>query len=109
MLHFNPTHFGVEVSGIDLSRPLDATTQQALRDAYNEYGVVVFHDQKLTKQQLVEASRAFGDLEIHPLANAIDKEIPEITVISTRGVMGDVEPENDDDLVGKIKWHMDHT
>ena len=108
MLKLNPTHFGVEVAGVDLSRPLDATTQQSLRDAYDEYGLVVFHDQKLTKQQLVTASSAFGELEIHPLANAIDKEIPEITIISTRGVMGDVEPENEEDLVGKIKWHTDH-
>jgi taurine dioxygenase len=109
MLQLKPTHFGVEVSGVDLREPLDATTQQALRDAYDEYGIVVFHDQTLTKQQLVTASCTFGELEIHPLSNAIDKEVPEILVVSTHGVMGDVEPENDEYLVGKIDWHTDHT
>jgi len=107
MLQIKPTPFGAEISGIDLAQPADQATQRALLDAFNEYGLVIFHDQKLTKKELVAASLSFGELEIHPLTNAIDKEVPEILVISTRGTMGDVAPENKEELVGRIDWHTD--
>jgi len=107
MLQLKQTPFGAEISGVDLSRPAAPELSRALMDAYNEYGLVVIRDQTLTKQQLVEASRSFGELEIHPLANAIDKEVPEILIISTHGTMGDVTPGGEDELVGKIDWHTD--
>jgi len=106
-MELRPTSFGVEVLGIDLSQSLDSATSLKLREAFDEYGVVLVRDQKLTKQQLVAASRSFGELEIHPLTNAIDKDAPEILVISTHGTKGDVAPDINDDFVGKIEWHTD--
>ena len=56
--------FGVEIDGIDLSQPLDASTVRALWDAIDRYSVVVFHKQRLTDTQLRDFAALFGPLEI---------------------------------------------
>ena len=50
---------GVEVEGIDLARrsPQD---DRMLKELYDEHGLVVFREQKLTKQQLVDAGAPFA-------------------------------------------------
>ena len=53
-----------EVEGIDLTRPLDAARAQALWEAIERYGVLVFHDQRLGDEQLRDFASTFGKLEI---------------------------------------------
>ena len=43
---------GAEISGVDLSRPLDAATQAAIHDALLKWRVLFFRDQDLTNDQL---------------------------------------------------------
>jgi taurine dioxygenase len=98
---------GVVVEGLDLSRPLTPELKAELGALFDAEGLLVLKDQTLTKRQLVDATYAFGEPEIHPLANAIDREVPEILVISTHGRDGDVAPADPDELVGRIDWHTD--
>lgn len=58
--------FGAEIGGIDLTRPLDAETAQAVRDAQNKYGVTVYRDTHLTDETHIAFSRVFGYLELAP-------------------------------------------
>ncbi len=51
---------GAEVSGIDLSQPIDADTSEALSQALAEHLALVFHDQTLTPEQYLAAAGAFG-------------------------------------------------
>jgi taurine dioxygenase len=51
---------GAEVSGVDLSRPLDAAAREALAQALAEHLALVFHDQDLTPDQYLAAAEAFG-------------------------------------------------
>src|SRR5262249_54160166 len=51
---------GAEVSGVDLSRPLDAATRENLAQALAEHLALVFHDQELTPDQYLAAAEAFG-------------------------------------------------
>ncbi len=97
---------GVEVEGVDLSRP---TPQQnaAVKKLYDEHGLVVFSGQKLSKQQLVDTGAAFGGTMIDPPATVRDPEVPGIVVISTRGTTGDVVPKDPNELVGDLEWHTD--
>lgn len=53
-----------EVSGIDLARPLGAAQTAAIEQALDRYGVLVFRGQRLTDEQQLAFSRAFGELEI---------------------------------------------
>lgn len=97
---------GVEVEGVDLARP-SSQQNAAVKELYDKHGLVVFRNQKLTKQQLVNSGAAFGGTMIDPPATVRDPEVAGIVVISTRGTTGNVIPKDPDALVGDLEWHTD--
>lgn len=66
MIQVRPVHplVGAEVSGVDLTRPLDDETFAAIREAFARYSVLVFHDQPVDDEQQMAFSRRFGPLEV---------------------------------------------
>ena len=60
--HVTPD-FVSEISGVDLTRPLDRDTVAAISAAIDHAGVLVFHDQAIDDAQQQAFSRNFGDLE----------------------------------------------
>ena len=56
--------FAAEASGVDLSRPIDAATVDAIWRAIDEHAVIVFRDQRLDDTQLRDVAARFGPLEI---------------------------------------------
>jgi len=58
----NPLHpsLGAEIAGVDLGKPLDPATREALQRALAEHLALVFHDQSLTPDQYLAAVTAFG-------------------------------------------------
>ena len=57
-----PLHrsLGAEISGVDLSAPIDAATRDALSHALADHLALVFHDQSLTPEQYLAAAGMFG-------------------------------------------------
>jgi taurine dioxygenase len=98
---------GVIIESVELSAPLGPPVAAELRTLLDQEGLLLLKGQSLTKQQLVEVTHIFGEPEIHPLVNAIDRDNPEILIISTHGRDGDVIPHDPDELVGCIDWHTD--
>ena len=96
---------GAEIIGVDLSRDLDHETFNKIRDAYYQYSVIFFRDQKLTSQQHVNFSRRFGDLEIHVLKQYLLPKHPEILVISN--IIEDGKPIGLADAGRVAVWHTD--
>ena len=64
-LTITPVHplFAAEIGGVDLTRPLDDVLFARVAAAFDEYSVLVFHDQALTDEQQVAFSSRFGPLE----------------------------------------------
>ena len=56
--------FGGEVSGIDITKPLTREQAAAIEAGMDQYGVLVFHDQRFTDETQVAFSRNFGELEV---------------------------------------------
>ncbi|HTO10913.1 MAG TPA: TauD/TfdA family dioxygenase [Candidatus Binatia bacterium] len=56
--------FAAQVNGVDLTRPLDAADWVAIRAAFDEHSVLVFHGQALDDDKQVAFSRRFGGLEV---------------------------------------------
>jgi len=54
---------GVEVSGIDLSKPLTPDEVASMTKAWEEYGVLVFHDQHLSSEEQQRVARYFGEIQ----------------------------------------------
>ncbi|ABW14071.1 Taurine dioxygenase [Parafrankia sp. EAN1pec] len=51
---------GATTSGVDLREPLDLDTVQAIRQALLDHGVIFFHDQELTRDQMRALVAHFG-------------------------------------------------
>ena len=52
---------GAEICGVDLSRPVDSETAEALRDAWHRFALLVFRDQALDDGALRRSARWLGD------------------------------------------------
>lgn len=91
-------HCGAEVQGIDLARPLETATIDALSHALAEYCVLFFRDQSLTPEQQKKFGRHFGELHLHPAWPRLVDDHPEIMEIYS--------DENSTRIAGE-HWHSD--
>src|SRR6202023_1076145 len=84
-----PIHpvFAGEVTGIDISRPLDTEQVAAIEAGMDRYAVLTFRDQPLTDDQQLGFSRNFGELEV-TLAGQMAK--PEDRRLGDRLELGDI-------------------
>ena len=90
---------GAEVTGIDLTRPLDEPTVEALKQAHAEHGVLVFPDQIISSEDLKRFGRYFGELTVHPFSTSA-AESPELIVYDNK----EGNPPAATDV-----WHTDET
>lgn len=58
--------FGAEVSGVDISRPLEAQLRAAIIEVQNTYGVTVWRNTGLDDETHIAFSRIFGHVELAP-------------------------------------------
>lgn len=98
------THLGAEITGVDLSQPLDDDTFAAIRSAFFQHEVVFFRDQHLTPDQQIAFSRRFGVLEQHVRKESRLEGYPEVLVISNV-LDGEGVPIGSQDA-GRF-WHSD--
>jgi len=90
---------GAEVTGVDLSKPLDAAAVRTISDAHANYEVLVFPQQKISAQDLMRFGRYFGELSVHPFStNAAEN--PELIVYDNK----EGNPPAATDV-----WHTDET
>jgi alpha-ketoglutarate-dependent taurine dioxygenase len=99
-LKIAPLHssLGAEISGVDLSRPIDAPTCEALSRALADHLALVFRGQTLTPAQYLAAASAFGPpMEQHYSQHNMP-DFPLIGLIWHRNGQQPAE-----------QWHTDHT
>ncbi len=73
---------GAEITGIDVSRPLDDETFETIDGAIDRYAVFVIRDQNLTAPAFAEFSRCFGRPQVNVRHDANNEETPEVGWIS---------------------------
>jgi taurine dioxygenase len=100
---------GVEVSGFDITKPVDDAVRQELISLWDEHAILVFRGQDMTPERQIEFSRIFGPLESHPIAATTSMEYPELFMLASN-------PEQEkfltasyqgQTMVSKLDWHMD--
>ena len=57
------THFGAEMTGVDITRPLSDTQFGKILAAFDEYSVLVLPNQPMTDDRQIDFSERFGILE----------------------------------------------
>ena len=90
---------GAEITGVDLRRPVEEPTIEAIRQAHAEHGVLVFPDQKISSENLMAFGRYFGALSVHPFSTSTE-ENPELIVFDNK----EGNPPAATDI-----WHSDET
>lgn len=103
--------FGAHISGVDITRPLDAATQAEIRAAQDQWGVTVWRDTGLTDQTHVAFSRLFGLVELAPVHKGKPPRFsePELFDASNVDAAGNIV---DNELrryinAGNRLWHID--
>jgi len=77
---------GAQISGVDISEPLDQETVTSLRDALNVHKALVFDDVHLDDEGQQAFARHFGDLTTaHPTVPAVEGAPNVLPVDSERG------------------------
>lgn len=96
---------GAEILGVDLSKPLSNAEFEAVHDAFVTHSVLIFRDQDLSAQNMIDFSSQFGPLMIHVLKESLLEGHPEIYKLSNRRKKGKSEGRA---YAGQY-WHSDLT
>ncbi|HWB48748.1 MAG TPA: TauD/TfdA family dioxygenase [Stellaceae bacterium] len=95
---------GVEITGVDLSRPVSSGLAALIRQALLDHRVVVVRDQALTKEQQYEFTLHFGEIEDH-VARHSDARYAIVHSVTNLDAAGN--PTDALDTRGNYFWHSD--
>jgi taurine dioxygenase len=99
--------FGLEIDGIDLSRPLSDKQLEEILYYFYQYSVLIFPNQSLTPQAQAEFCHRLGRPKIETRKQFNFQECPEVSTI------GNIIGKNDKQLSffarGGFGWHTDGT
>ena len=102
--------FGAEITGADLTRPLDDSTFAEIEEAFETYSVLVFPGQKLDDDNQIAFSRRFGELETtqgHIANNFSVKSVSVISNLDPDGKLMSVDDPRVQYRIGQRNWHSD--
>jgi taurine dioxygenase len=96
---------GVEVCDVDVSRDMSERTFGDIYRAFIDHGILLLRDQKVTREQHIEFSRRFGELDRHDaLPRDRHPQYPELLMV-TNEPKPDGSP-SDSKYTGR-QWHSD--
>ena len=61
-------NLGAEISGIDPRQPLSDEAFNVIQNALVEHELIIFRNQEITSDNLIDFGRRFGELTVHPFA-----------------------------------------
>lgn len=103
-----PNNVGIALEGVDLTRPLEASVADELRELWLDHGLMLLRGQCKTVSQQIGFSRIFGELEIHPLERIRHQDHPELIELSSEDEQTNPTSSWDgEDWIGRLGWHTD--
>ncbi len=97
-------HTGVEATGVDLTKPVDADTRARLNQAFTDHSVLVVRNQQMDPHQVLEAVQLIGEVFIQHNTRFALPECPSIHYISNQ----DKFPDGTRYIPGE-GYHTDHS
>lgn len=61
-------HLGAEITGVDLRKPITDEVRDAIEHALAENELIIFREQDISSEHLMDFGRRFGELTVHPFA-----------------------------------------
>ena len=96
-----PGAFGAEITGLDLSQPLDRGTFDTIVSALYEHLVLCIRRQTLSHAAFAAFGRQFGEPIVHVEKDLVVDQFPEIMTLSN----ADGRPDRQRN--GANHWHTD--
>ena len=97
---------GARVHNLSLADIPDAGTVNDIEAALEIHGILIFPEQEITPQQMIDFSSTLGDLELTELEAARLENHEEIFVVGNVGKgLVSFSPDNDEQ---ELEWHSDH-
>jgi alpha-ketoglutarate-dependent taurine dioxygenase len=96
---------GGEITGVDLAQPLSPPLRDAIMRAFLDHRVLVFRDQRLTKDQQYELTLNFGEIEGHVGRLASGDRWPLVHTVDNLDDNG--QPSVTPRDIGNYFWHTD--
>ena len=105
--------FAAEIGDVDLSRPLSAADESAVKQAFWKYAVLVFPGQELTPQQHIDFSKLFGPIETDRVLDQtvtphrLDVSFADISNLAPDGKIWGEDSRQRMYKAGNKLWHTD--
>jgi taurine dioxygenase len=108
MLEIRPLSdaLGAEVSGLDLTQPLDDEMKTKIRDAFLKYHLLCFRSQPLEAAEFARVAGYFGRPQLQLIRKRRHGETPEVSVLESTYKRPEDKPD-DMRLVRLSGWHTD--
>ncbi len=101
-------HIGAQIGGVDLTQTLSNAVFTAIRDAFNQYSVLVFRDQEIDDEQQVRFSRRFNALEKISFSIAAQNPyVYHLSNVDERGRILPLDAKKRVFLQVNSRWHTD--
>ena len=97
---------GAEIRGVDLSKPLTNTARQQITEAWHQHLILVFPDQQLNPEQMIEFTASFGKVDPNEAAPYYRDPIhTEILIVTNKSMDG----KPSETATAGSSWHSDRT
>jgi alpha-ketoglutarate-dependent taurine dioxygenase len=108
MLEIRPLSdaLGAEVTGLDLTRPLDDATKARIQDAFLKNHLLCFRSQPLVPAEFARVAGYFGKPQLQLLRKRRHDETPEVSILESTYKRPEDKPD-DMRLVRLSGWHTD--
>ena len=93
-----------EVVGVDTTKPLSSEDRAIVNQALLDHCVLVFRDQMLEPQQVLDLSEAFGPVEPHITVKYQHPDYPDLIIMTNMDENGEISAHETARGVG---WHTD--
>lgn len=97
---------GAEVSGLDLSRPMTAEQNEAVREAYLEHHLLCFRGPPLSAADFAAVARQFGEPQVQLLRQQRHDAVPEVSMLDSTYAKPEDKP-GDLRQMRLSGWHTD--
>jgi alpha-ketoglutarate-dependent 2,4-dichlorophenoxyacetate dioxygenase len=105
--------FVAEIGDVDLSRPLGAADEAAIKDAFWKHSVLIFPQQELTPQQHIDFAKRFGPVETDRVLDQkvtphrLDPSFADISNLAPDGAIWKEDSRQRAYKAGNRLWHTD--
>ena len=104
--------FGAEVGNVDLSKPIDQASIDAIQAALDKYAVLIFHGPKLTEETQISFAERFGPVEgqngvLATNVARVSRKLVDISNLDEKNDVLGVQDRRRMFALGNQLWHTD--